>query len=1147
MASALATAIPLLRSSTAVHARSVVCCGGPVPVTPAVRDRNGGVVSSNSSLRVPRLEPCVSKQAVHSRRPQPPKQHLKRRRDLTKALERENIDAAIDAILRLRQDVTTTAPRLPDAHVVEQAAIGSESGAHWRIPEQDGPGMAAIAYELRETNAQHADELASVFGGLHARLFRLCIRGRRPQVALNYAAMLPRSEKLHGSLMNEIAKHGTPSLVHSALDLRDKLGVPMDKFTLTSALSKLSSIASPDAVHLLYSTYCAPATTSATLTLDAYVFNAVLSSHANAGNTSQFDEVWHDMRSRGIAPTASSHACRLKLMLTTEGPYSALSHYRSLATQTNPAARHMSPHLFSTVFSAFAAAASATGPPHQQPRRPSTPTIVPLPAPRSQDGSADLGRTDATFQQLWSVWQDMRRFGIEPEDHLASAFLAAAKEMPLTPQQVEACFGVLCALRAARIKPGVGVLCNLLQLCARQDTAIRVLDIWALVDTERLRLNPHVLSAMLTCATAAAGESPEVPRLVARIEAVLRERWLEAAAGPRPDTRGWRVAFNGLLTYYAAARSLREGMAVFTFMKKCGPAPDLISFNAAISICGRTGQPRAAQALLREMRAAGLQPDAASFGAVLDACAKAQDVRSARRVLACMEPAGVAPNVIAYTSVMHACVREGSEESLAMVEELMGEMRGRGIVPTAVTYGCALSACEARKDAGAAFRLYHEACAAGVPPTDVVHDALIKACVAAGRLDEALDAIKRLMRSHGDMQAHTFNSVTRALCDQYIDRAMYMHRFMRLRKLQTNHKTYHALVAGCASDGMVTPALGLYSEMRALGHLPTGKAGSPLIAALARGGHLEAALHVLCDMVACSNGSTAPSSALGAAAAKLAGDDDSRRGRGAAAASAAPARWGAWGGRDVGGERVRALVESLPPLEFSQWERPGAAAARGAKRRHPRGQRPLRKGDMLPRVSAVAALALALCTAGEGDHAVRLYEELRRGGPATLAGLLARHTRMFEVLMEHACRSGEVEVALGVFDDWKAARDLVLRQEATTPAGDAGVASSDKAAAGAAASEASAAAVAEPPRLSNVTLAFLEASCHAPDDREGLAWRVYEVCALMRQQQEVARDAKLARPAKGSHHFLEDSEASDDEASGYTSASSSSDARIQSS
>lgn len=150
--------------------------------------------------------------------------------------------------------------------------------------------------------------------------------------------------------------------------------------------------------------------------------------------------------------------------------------------------------------------------------------------------------------------------------------------------QVETCFGVLSTLRAARIKPGVGVLCNLLQLCARHDTAVRVLDIWALVSEERLRLNPHVLSAMLTCAAAAAGESPEVARLVVRIGGVLRARWLDAAAGPRPDVRGWRVAFNALLSYHAAARSLREVMEVFTVRWQLGTHMHEPG-RAAVAVC----------------------------------------------------------------------------------------------------------------------------------------------------------------------------------------------------------------------------------------------------------------------------------------------------------------------------------------------------------------------------------------------------------------------------------------------------------------------------------------------------------------------------------------------------------------------------------
>lgn len=54
------------------------------------------------------------------------------------------------------------------------------------------------------------------------------------------------------------------------------------------------------------------------------------------------------------------------------------------------------------------------------------------------------------------------------------------------------------------------------------------------------------------------------------------------------------------------------------------------------------------------------------------------------------------------------------------------------------------------------------------------------------------------------------------------------------------------------------------------------------------------------------------------------------------------------------------------------------------------------------------------------------------------------------------------------------------------------------------------------PKLSYVTLAFLEACCRGEPEFE---WRVYDVCAVMRQQKETKRQAGLARPQKASHHF----------------------------
>jgi pentatricopeptide repeat protein len=120
---------------------------------------------------------------------------------------------------------------------------------------------------------------------------------------------------------------------------------------------------------------------------------------------------------------------------------------------------------------------------------------------------------------------------------------------------------------------------------------------------------------------------------------------------------------------------------------------------------------------------------------------------------------------------------------------------------------------------------------------------------------------------------------------------------------------------------------------------------------------------------------------------------------------------------------------------------------------------------------------------------------------------------MWEALIETYCRANKVKQALQVFDDWKAARDDWLAAQQPHPA------NTDREGSAVAATMAVPPPAAAPPRfpkLSTVSLAFLEACCRSEPDCE---WRVYDVCAVMRQQKELKQQAALARPQKQSHHF----------------------------
>lgn len=136
------------------------------------------------------------------------------------------------------------------------------------------------------------------------------------------------------------------------------------------------------------------------------------------------------------------------------------------------------------------------------------------------------------------------------------------------------------------------------------------------------------------------------------------------------------------------------------------------------------------------------------------------------------------------------------------------------------------------------------------------------------------------------------------------------------------------------------------------------------------------------------------------------------------------------------------------------------------------------------------------------------------------------HRRMFEALIEQNCRSQNVERALIVFDDWKAASAaLVARKKESEPAPAADHSGGPSTTTSTATAQitlqqpvaTSPSTTQKRPKLSNVSLAFLEACCRS---EPGLEWRVYDVCSVMRMQKERKLQEGLARPQKASHHVL---------------------------
>ena len=424
-------------------------------------------------------------------------------------------------------------------------------------------------------------------------------------------------------------------------------------------------------------------------------------------------------------------------------------------------------------------------------------------------------------------------------------------------------------------------------------------------------------------------------------------------------------------------------------------------------------------------------------------------------MLRSLNAAGITPNVMMYTSFIHALVTSNEPKALEEAFEVNEEMKKLGIKPTAVTYGCLLNACDKLGDVERAFKVYQQACDEGLPPSDAMHDILIGVCTRGGRLDEALELVKAMARTHSPMQQHTLDSLVRALCGSNPGRALRMLGLMQAMGMAPSHATYLALVTSCARDSEVAEALAMYRSMRAQGMEVDSTAGSALIACLCQSQDLSKAVAVYEDMLLA-----------------------------------------AW----------KRLPQTPSPAEERRYSN---TKGRGSVRRSV-----LPKRAHVPDAGAVASLAQAFAARGQLKEAWRYYKQLRRTANA-VEEACSTHRRMFEALIEQNCRCGRVDRALIVFDDWKAASAawfVKKKDEETPPSSDSGASPLPLTL-----QPASSAAKKKQPKLSNVSLAFLEACCQ---NTPAMEWRVYDVCSVMRMQKERKVQESLARPQKASHHVL---------------------------
>ena len=98
--------------------------------------------------------------------------------------------------------------------------------------------------------------------------------------------------------------------------------------------------------------------------------------------------------------------------------------------------------------------------------------------------------------------------------------------------------------------------------------------------------------------------------------------------------------------------------------------PNVITFNASISVCERAAQWEVALILLEEVEGRDFQSDLVTYNAAISACGKAAEWQQALGLLNLVGETGLRPDTITCNSAISACEKAGEwQQALSILDE----------------------------------------------------------------------------------------------------------------------------------------------------------------------------------------------------------------------------------------------------------------------------------------------------------------------------------------------------------------------------------------------------------------------------------------------------------------------------------------------
>merc|ERR1719265_2138740 len=281
---------------------------------------------------------------------------------------------------------------------------------------------------------------------------------------------------------------------------------------------------------------------------------------------------------------------------------------------------------------------------------------------------------------------------------------------------------------------------------------------------------------------------------------------------------------------------------------------DEVLFSSVIEACIRIKRLDLLSIMMRRCADDGGLPalTAPTYGSMIKAYGQAGNVERIWSLWSEMKDRGVMPTAITFGCTVDALVKNGCvEDAWVLTHELLKDETRRQYVNT-VIYSTILKGFAMSKQTHRIFAVHAEMRASEVPCNTITYNTMIDACARCGSMDHVPELLAEMKKTHIEPDIITYSTLVKGYClSGDVDRAFQVLGEMKHDgKYVPDEILYNSLLDGCAKQHRVEEAIQLLDEMRSNGVSPSNYTLSILVKLLGRARRLNQAFSIIDDLCA---------------------------------------------------------------------------------------------------------------------------------------------------------------------------------------------------------------------------------------------------------------------------------------------------------